>query len=168
MAVRKKGGSIIYKILIGILIVGLSLSLFLPRHIWNMESKMEEECHLGIVNVWTAETFYKQKTGSYTSSIDTLVSVLKSDENIIAILDTIYTHSLFPGKETLDVIHKMPVDSLGTCPETGLEYYIFLSDSIPVIRIKCPNVEMMKPAYLVFKKKISNHGSISDGKVSWE
>ena len=168
MAEGKRRGSIIYEILIAILIGGLLLSIFFPKYIWDIESKEEEKCRSRLFNLWTAETFFKQKTRSYASSVDTLIEVLKGDSEIMAILDTIYTQSLFPNEDTLDTVYNMPIDSLLTCPQTGLKYHIILSDSTPLIRIKCPNMESMVPKYLVFKKKITSHGSINDGKVSWE
>jgi len=168
MAKVKKSGSLIYEILIVILIGGLLGALLIPKYIWDIELKKEEECHFRLLNLWTAETFFKQKVDSYTASVDTLIEVLKSDSAIMMALDTIYTRSIFPNKDTLETIHKMPIDSLRNCPLTGMEYYITLSDSIPFIRINCPNVESTVPVYFVFKKKIINHGSIIDGKVSWE
>jgi len=168
MAKEKKSRSLIYEILIVILIGGLLGSIFIPKHIWDIESKKEEECHLRLLNLWTAETFFKQKTDSYTASVDTLIEVLKSDSAIMMVLDTLYTRSIFPDEDTLETIYKMPIDSLRTCPLTGMEYNITLSDSIPFVRINCPNVESTVPVYFVFKKKIINHGSITDGKVSWK
>lgn len=167
MANEKKSRSLIYEILIVILIGGLLGSLLIPKHIWDIESKNEEECHSRLLNLWTAETFFRQKTDSYTASVDTLIEVLKSDSAIMAVLDTLYTRTIFPNEDTLETIHKMPIDSLRTCPLTGMEYYITLSDSLPFIRINCPNMESTVPVYFVFKKKIINHGSIIDGKVGW-
>jgi hypothetical protein len=168
MAEAKKGGSIIFKILIVIFLGGLLISIYYPKHIWDTEAKEEKECRSRLMNLWTIETFFKQKTGKFSSSLDSLINTLKTDKNIMAVLDTIYTHSLFNEKETLNVIYPIPIDSLKLCPSTGLEYHIILSDSIPAVIIKCPNMEEIKPVYVFFKKKISNHGSISDGKVSWE
>ena len=92
---------------------------------------MEEDCHSRLLNIWTAETYYRQKIKSYTASIDTLIEVLRSDKEIMAILDTTYTRSLFPDLDTLETVYSMPLDSIKTCPETGLEYIITLSDSLP-------------------------------------
>lgn len=167
MAKEKKSRSLIYEILIVILIGGLLGSLLIPKRIWDIESKNEEECQSRLLNLWTLETFFKQKTDSYAASVDTLIEVLKSDSAIMTLLDTFYTRSIFPNEDTLETIYKMPIDSVRTCPLTGMEYYIALSDSIPFIRINCPNVESTVPVYFVFKKKIINHGSIIDGKVSW-
>ena len=47
-------------------------------------------------------------------------------------------------------------------------YQIAVSDSTPNIKIMCSNEEFSETVYFIYKKKISNHGSISDGKVSWE
>lgn len=168
MAEVKKSGSIIFKILIIILLGGLFISIYYPKHIWDIEAKEEKECRSQLMNLWILETFFKQKTGKFSTSLDSLTNILKTDKNIMAALDTIYTHSLFTEKETLNVIYSMPLDSLKLCPSTGLQYHILLSDSIPTIIIKCPNIQEIKPIYVFFKKNISNHGSISDGKLSWE
>ena len=167
MAKGKMGGSIIYEILIVILLGTLLVSIFFPKHIWDIEEKMEEECHSRLNNIWITETYYKQKTDSYTASVDTLIEVLKSDSVIMAVLDTVYTRGFFPNVDTLDTIYKMPIDSIRTCPETGMKYHISISDSLPFVKIDCPNVETEMSVYYVFKKKISNHGSVTDGKVSW-
>ena len=168
MAAGKRRGSILYEILIVILIGLLLLSLYIPRSIWNEEAENAEKCHKRMLNIWSMETYYKSKTKSFTNSFDTLIQVLKSDPEMMAILDTSYTRSLFPDADTLETIYSMPMDSMRTCPETGLEYQIAVSDSTPNIKIMCSNEEFSETVYLIYKKKISNHGSISDGKVSWE
>ncbi|MFC1562473.1 hypothetical protein ACFL4Z_00305 [candidate division KSB1 bacterium] len=168
MAKGKRRGSIIYQILILLLLAVLLLTLYVPKNIWNKETKNEEECHSRLLNIWTAETFFRQKTKGYTSSIDTLIKVLKNDLEIMAILDTVYTQTLFPDLDSIETIYSMPLDSIVTCPETGLQYNITLSDSMPLLTIECPNKESEEKVYYLYKKKIKNHGSISDGKVSWE
>ena len=168
MATGKRKGSVVYKLIIIILLGGLFASLYIPKGIWKDEIKNEEECHSRILNLWTAETFYRQKTKSYTTSIDSLIEVLKSDEELMATLDTSYTYSLFPNLDTLETIYSMPLDSIRSCPETGLDYIIAISDSTPLIKIACPNEGSAETVYFFYKKKINNHGSISDGKVTWE
>ncbi len=168
MAAGKRQGRIIYEILIILLIGVLLISLYLPRSIWNEEAKNEENCHKRLLNIWTLETYYKNKIKSYTASIDTLIEVIKSDPRLVADLDTAYTLSFLDEGESIETLYHMPIDSVGTCPETMLEYQIAVSDSTPLIKISCPNEESSETIYYIYKKKINNHGSISDGKVSWE
>ncbi|MCK4966683.1 hypothetical protein KAS50_06610 [bacterium] len=169
MAKGKRSGSLIYEILIGILVVGIVLSLFIPKQIWKSEAEFEEKCQSNLLNIWMLETFYKQKTNSYTSSIGTLVSVLRSDPEMMADIDTTYSLQFYAENETLTVLYKMPIDSILACPHTGLPYVITLADSgTPVITIECPNEEMTKRKFGIFEEKIISHGSIKDGEVSWD
>ena len=145
------------------------MSLFIPKQIWKSEAEFEEKCQSNLLNIWMLETFYKQKTDSYTSSIDILVSVLRSDSEIMALIDTSYSMQYYAEDETLTVLYNMPMDSILTCPHTGLSYVITLADSgTPVITIKCPNEETSKRKFIVFEEKIISHGSIKDGEVSWD
>ncbi|MFC1558408.1 type II secretion system protein [candidate division KSB1 bacterium] len=169
MAKGKRSGSLIYEILIGLLVIGIILSLFIPKQIWKSEAEYEEKCQSNLTNIWTLETYYKQKTNSYTSSIESLVSVLRSDPEIMALVDTSYSMQYIAEDESLTVIYNMPIDSILACPHTGLPYVITLADSgTPVITIECPNEEMTKRKFGVFEEKIISHGSIKDGEPSWD
>lgn len=168
MAEGKRSGSLLYEILIVLLVIGIILSIFVPKKIWDEEANFEEKCHSNMLNIWTLETFYKAKMKSYTSSIDSLVSVLQSDPELKADIDTSYSMQYYKEDETITELYYMPYDSIAACPQTGLQYVITLSDSTPAITIECPNEESVQRVYGVFKKKIVSHGSIKDGEPSWD
>ena len=168
MSKGKRSGSLIYEILIGILIIGVIISLFIPKKVWESEKEIGDKCHSNLLNIWTLETYYKQKTKSYTNSLELLISTIKNDPSIVATLDTIHSQTFYKKDEPLSVIYHMPLDSILTCPQTGLPYVIALSDSTPVVTIKCPNEEGVEKIFGVYKKKIISHGTIKDGEVSWD
>ena len=168
METASKGGSILYKAIIAVLIVVLIISLYIPRQIWNQETMEEQECHDRLYALLLAETYYKQKTNTYSTSFDTLLAVLKTDPQTMAEMDTTYTNYLFSDQDSVGAIQNIPLDSAGVCPTTGLPYSIAISDSIPALILSCPNEEGEASVYGIFKKKIHNHGNIKDDNLSWK
>ena len=87
----------------------------------------------------------------------------------MADIDTTYSMQFYTEDEPITVLYNMPMDSILSCPQTGLPYAITLADSAaPFITITCPNEEMTKRKYGVFEEVIISHGSIKNGEVSWD
>lgn len=153
MASIERHGTIIGKVLIVVFFVGLLFSIFYPKKIWDETQKKLEESRTRMSTIWTAETFFKNKTKKYTDNLSILLQTLKQDSSYRFLQDSMLT---------------IPLDSILFDPINGQPYKITLQDSTPIITIESPVVPSKERVLGIFPREIQNPGSISDGKATWE
>ena len=87
MAQVKSKGSIILKILIGILVVALIYTISYPKKVWEEEANNTEVCRLHMDRLLKAELVYQAHNNTYTDSLDGLISFFKNDSTKRAVRD---------------------------------------------------------------------------------
>jgi hypothetical protein len=152
MAVTDRRGSILGKVLIFVFGAGLIFSIFYPKMLWDRVENNQQESRNRMLNLWTAQTFYKSSFKSYTDTLEVLVVKLKTDSVFQVYKDSLMT---------------MTLDSVITDPINGMPYTVTLQDSAPIIKIESPVVPCTTKALGIFPVEIENPGYIEDGKPSW-
>ncbi len=81
MATQSKG-SILYKIIILVLIVGLILVILIPAKIWKQEKQEMKSAQFNMESIYEAEKFYHRLTNTYTTDQEQLLSVIGQDSTL--------------------------------------------------------------------------------------
>ena len=72
-------GSIIYKLLIVILGVGLAYTLFYPQSLWQGEKAHTKQCRDNMEHILYAESVYLMQNNAYTPNLRKAVDIIKND-----------------------------------------------------------------------------------------
>ncbi len=82
MAAKGSKGSIILEILIVLMALLLIAVILVPNTIWKEENQITKKCRNNINALYEAERFYYQKAGTYTDSMNKLLTVVQSDSGL--------------------------------------------------------------------------------------
>lgn len=78
-------GSIIYKILIVILVVGLIATLIYPKHLWDIEDQNTKQCHQNMLHLLYAEYTYLSETSAFNDTLAKVIEFIKNDTTGVAL-----------------------------------------------------------------------------------
>lgn len=95
MAKYSEKGSIILKLLVLILLIGLLAVILIPGKIWDEEANEQRIEQDNMVSIYEALRFYKRSTGSYTSNPNEILRVVHNDSSILVLQKVVnYTNQL--------------------------------------------------------------------------
>lgn len=95
MAKYSEKGSIILKLLVLILLIGLLAVILLPGKIWDEEAREQRIEQDNLVSIYEALRFYKRGTGSYTTNPNEIMRVVHNDSSIMILQKVVnYTNQL--------------------------------------------------------------------------
>jgi len=95
MAKYSEKGSIILKLLVLLLLIGLLAVILIPGKIWDEEAAEQRIEQGNIVSIYEALRFYKRGTGSYTTNPNEILRVVHNDSSILILQKVVnYTNQL--------------------------------------------------------------------------
>ncbi len=173
----KNKGSIVFKVLIVILSVGLFFAIYIPNNIWNEEAMEEAECQFRLKALVTVQDLYYEFNETYADTLTKIQNFALENEEFKFRADSIIVFesdidSAEQNKTSLVnrlyISTPVNLDSLFNCPSSGLSYMLEFVDK-DNYKILCPTEPAEEVVYTVFKKKTYNHGEINQEKeASWK
>lgn len=111
-------GSLVLKIVIVLLIFLLVVVIAVPEKIWTEEELITNQSRRNMISIYEAEQFFFRKTGEFTTNLDTLVTVIKSDT------------SLLQRKQLVDLTHEIYQILGNTLDIPSLQSLLVISKSV--------------------------------------
>jgi len=160
---RKSEPAYIHIILI-LIIVGLTylliqVAILEPQRVLEQERYFKEESRLRMLNLKQLELLYKEKTGKYTDSFDSLFALFRKDPNISSKADSLF-RPLSNGQFVLD--------SLRWSPKSHTEYILKIDSTLQVDSVFTKSGRFLRMDTTLVKGEIyyiecpDGYGSIGD------
>lgn len=178
---NKVEGSIVLKIFIVAMAVVLYFSMSIPNELWTLETREEYECHFRLLSLTDAQQAYKTIHFTFTDTLDNLLVYAQNEPSFRGKVDSIFQtmsdadttdQNITSKLHRLNLATAITLDSMFTCPSSGLPYTMELSDAEDdgeSYKILCPTESHKVTIYSFFEMKYNNHGEINQSKdVSWE
>jgi hypothetical protein len=156
-------GSVIYKILIVLLAVGLVASILYPKHLWKQEELRTQQCRNNMEHILYTELVYLSQTNTYTDTLEKVIQLIENDttgkllrnfvnnDSVLAAQVIDHLKKYEPAKTIIDSLshfgYKMSIDTTDALILDSLRTYADYSryiDSIAVYALNnyanCPTV----------------------------